>query len=49
MIKIKRFLYKILGLENYLLVISKVFFLSYNMGLLRNNKEYFFVITNVKK
>lgn len=41
MIKIKRFLYKILGLENYLLVISKVFFLSYNMGLLRNNKEYF--------
>ena len=37
---IKQTLYKILGVRNYLIVVSKLFFISYSFGLLRNNKNF---------
>lgn len=38
---IKRLLYKTLGLERYLKLISQIFFISYNNGWLKNKKEYY--------
>ena len=37
---IKQVLYKILGVRNYLLVVSKLFFISYSLGLLKKNKDF---------
>jgi FkbM family methyltransferase len=37
---VKQFLYKILGVKNYLIVVSRVFFISYYFGLLRKNKTF---------
>ncbi len=37
---VKQFLYKILGVKNYLVVVSKMFFISYSLGWLRNNKTF---------
>ena len=37
---IKQLLYKILGVKNYLIVVSRLFFISYSMGLLRKNKAF---------
>jgi len=37
---IKQVLYKILGIRNYLIAVSRLFFLSYSAGLLKNNKDF---------
>lgn len=37
---IKQALYKILGVRNYLIVVSRLFFLSYSLGLLKKNKTF---------
>ena len=37
---IKQVLYKILGVRNYLLVVSKLFFISYSLGLLKKSKDF---------
>lgn len=37
---IKQFLYRILGVKNYLIVVSKMFFISYSLGWLKNNKTF---------
>ncbi len=37
---IKQILYKILGVRNYLIVVSRLFFISYTLGLLRKNKTF---------
>lgn len=38
---IKRFLFKALGLRRYLKFLSRVFFFSYQWGMLKNNPEYY--------
>jgi len=37
---IKQALYKILGVRNYLIVVSRLFFISYSIGLLKKNKTF---------
>lgn len=37
---IRRLLYKTLSIENYFTVLSKMYFLSFNLGFLKNNKTY---------
>jgi len=37
---IKQILYKVLGVRNYLIVVSRMFFISYSMGLLKRNKTF---------
>lgn len=37
---IKQLLYKILGVKNYLIVVSRLFFVAYALGLLRKNKTF---------
>ncbi len=37
---IKQALYKVLGVKNYLVVVSRLFFLSYSLGLLKKNKTF---------
>ena len=37
---IKQALYKILGVKNYLIVVSRLFFISYTLGLLKKNKTF---------
>jgi len=37
---VRRLLFKLLSFENYLRVLSKLYFLSFNMGLLRKNRLY---------
>ena len=37
---IKQLLYKILGVRNYLIVVSRLFFISYKIGWLRRNKTF---------
>ncbi len=37
---IKQALYKILGVKNYLIVVSRLFFISYNLGLLKKDKTF---------
>ena len=37
---IKQLLYRILGVKNYLIVVSRLFFLSYNFGILKRNKTF---------
>lgn len=37
---IKQVLYKILGVKNYLIVVSRLFFISYSCGFLRKNKTF---------
>lgn len=39
-VKIKQLLFKILSLKNYLLIISKVFFVLFKTGFLKNNPLY---------
>jgi len=40
MVKIKQILYKILGVKNYLIVVSRMFFISYSLGLLKKDKTF---------
>jgi len=37
---IKQALYKILGVKNYLIVVSRLFFISYSMGFLKKDKTF---------
>jgi len=37
---IKQALYKILGVKNYLIVVSRLFFISYSLGLLKKDKAF---------
>lgn len=37
---IKQLLYRLLGVKNYLIVVSRLFFLSYNFGILKRNKTF---------
>ncbi len=37
---IKQVLYKILGVKNYLIVVSRLFFISYSTGILRKNRTF---------
>jgi len=37
---IKQMLYKFLGVKNYLIVVSRLFFISYSMGILKKNKTF---------
>jgi FkbM family methyltransferase len=37
---IKQILYKILGVRNYLIVVSRMFFISYSMGFLKKDKTF---------
>jgi len=37
---IKKTLYKLLGVKNYLIVVSRLFFISYSMGLLKKDKTF---------
>lgn len=37
---VRKLLFKLLSFENYLRVLSKLYFLSFNMGLLRKNRLY---------
>ena len=37
---VRRLLFKLLSFENYLRVLSRLYFLSFNMGLLKKNKLY---------
>jgi len=37
---IKQALYKILGVKNYLIVVSRLFFISYSFGLLKKDKTF---------
>jgi FkbM family methyltransferase len=37
---IKQLLYKLLGVRNYLIVVSRLFFISYSLGLLKKNKTF---------
>jgi FkbM family methyltransferase len=37
---IKQALYKILGVRNYLIVVSRLFFISYSMGVLKKDKTF---------
>ncbi len=49
---IKRILLKLFGLENYLILVSKIFFFLYRLQLLKKNKNYschYFVKNLIKK
>jgi len=37
---IKQVLFKLLGVKNYLIVVSRLFFVSYSLGLLKKNKTF---------
>jgi len=37
---IKKTLYKLLGVKNYLVVVSRLFFISYSLGLLKKNRTF---------
>ena len=37
---IKQILYKLLGVKNYLIVVSRMFFISYTMGFLKKDKTF---------
>jgi FkbM family methyltransferase len=37
---IKQTLYKLLGVKNYLIVVSRLFFISFSLGLLKKNKTF---------
>ena len=49
---IKQTLYKILGVKNYLIVVSRMFFVSYSLGFLKKNKTFdchYFIKKLIKK
>ena len=49
---IKQTLYKLLGVKNYLIVVSRLFFISYSMGWLKKNKTFdchYFIKKLIKK
>ncbi|GHV56788.1 hypothetical protein FACS1894182_04070 [Bacteroidia bacterium] len=49
---VKRFIYKSLGLENYLRILQRGYFLGYKTGLLKGNRNYsyhYFVKKLIKK
>ena len=49
---IKQVLYKILGVRNYLIVVSRLFFISYSLGILKKNKIFdchYFINKIIKK
>ena len=49
---IKQALYKLLGVKNYLIVVSRLFFISYSLGLLKKDKTFdchYFIKKLIKK